>query len=311
MNTFLIIGGAGFIGSNLAEHLLNNNHKIIIFDNCSTGRIDNLEGLDVDFRDENIIQAMKDCDYIFHLAGSVGVANVNNDPMGAMTNNLKMEQTVFHINSYLKKPLLFASTSEVYGNSPDTPFREDAPLHIGSPDQGRWGYACSKLMGEFMAIHSNFPAVVVRFFNVTGEKQLPDYGMVLPKFIERGLKGDDIEIYGDGLAVRCFSYIGDVVHALETLITTEKCYNEIFNVGRADAITIKQLANMVITATDFKSKIVYKPFENVFSENPTDIRVRVPDVSKIKDFIGWEATTDISDIVRNVVRYESSRHKKT
>lgn len=297
-----ILGGGGFIGSHLAKHLQTKGYEIFIYDNFTTGCKSNLEN--VIYTECGIEDGIKECDYIFHLAASVGVKYVNDNPINAIKNNIDLERLVFSINEKYKKPLYFSSSSEVYGNSDNLPFVESSSLSIGEPTQGRWGYSCSKLMGEFLALHSDFPSVVGRFFNVTGERQLSDYGMVLPNFIERGLKGDPLEIYGDGSAVRCFSYIGEVVDVLEKLITDEKCYGNVFNIGNPNnIITIENLAKEVISQTGNKSEIIMKDFGKVFEKNPTDVLLRIPDISKLRSFVDWNPIVDNKEIVRKMVNY--------
>lgn len=300
---YFILGGGGFIGSHYAQYLATRNQEVRILDDFSTGRRNNLEG--VEYRTCSIEEGIEWCDYIIHLAASVGVEYVTDNVVGCMYNNLELEQKVFTVNAIHQKPLLFASTSEVYGNSDQVPFRETQDLTIGNPSQGRWGYACSKLMGEFLALHSPFPAVVVRFFNVTGPRQLPDYGMVLPKFIKAGLEGSPIEVYGDGMAVRCFCHVEDAVVALDALITDDDCYNQVFNIGNpTNNITVKALANKVLRMTNGRSTIIMKDFETVFKKNPTDILKRVPSISKIQDKTGWMPSKDMDDIIGDMIEHE-------
>lgn len=301
---YFIIGGAGFIGSNFARYLVSQGHSVFIHDNFTTGRQRNLEGID-HIRCE-LEEGIEYCDYIIHLAASVGVEYVNNDVLSCMHNNLDMERRVFVLNSIHQKPLLFASTSEVYGNSNRLPFKEHDPLEIGEPSQGRWGYACSKLMGEFLALHASFPAVVVRFFNVTGPGQLPDYGMVLPKFINAGLDGHDIEVYGDGSAIRCFCHIDDAVVVLQRLVEDSNCHNQVFNIGNPDnKICMSALAKKVLRMTGTRSTIKKIDFGEVFKKNPTDIINRAPSITKVTGLTGWKPVKSIDDIIEDMVEYEA------
>jgi UDP-glucose 4-epimerase len=236
------------------------------------------------------------------LAGSVGVQYVNDNPAGAIDNNLALEREVFDLNKYYKKPLLFSSTSEVYGNSRVSPYKEDQDLRIGAPDQGRWGYACSKLMGEFMALHSDFPAVVVRFFNVVGVGQVPDYGMVLPNFVTKALNNEPLEIYGDGSAIRCFCDVEEVVPLLSQLVENPELHNQVYNVGNPDNYTdIESLANLVIEKVGSLSSIVKTPFDEVFKKNPTDIIRRVPSIQKVTEATGWQPENSIGTIIDKMV----------
>lgn len=305
----LVVGGAGFIGSNLSRYL-SHKYNVLVYDNFSTSKYDNIKDISCELT--NLEEGIKRCDYIFHLAASVGVQYVNNNPKGAMINNLDMERRVFELNDkYNRVPLFFASTSEVYGNSPDVPYKESQPLHIGEPTQGRWGYSCSKLMGEFLAMYSDFPVVVGRFFNVTGKNQLPDYGMVLPNFIRKGLMGEPITVYGDGKAVRCFCCVEEVVVAMDRLISDDSCYGQVFNIGNPkNQIDMESLAIMVRDITGGRSDIIYKPFNEVFKKNPTDIQFRVPDISKIERYIGWKPVVTNNEIINKMTHYVHSNLNK-
>jgi UDP-glucose 4-epimerase len=296
-----VIGGAGFIGSHLVKYHLENGDEVRIIDDYSTGKKENIEGLDV-IELHNYNSGLAWCDQVYLLAGSVGVRYVNGNPERAIKNNLAVETEVFELNNFYKKPLLFASTSEVYGNSNRLPFRECDPLEIGEPSQGRWGYACSKLMGEFMALHSEFPAVVVRFFNVTGVGQLPDYGMVLPSFVWRAANNKHLDVYGDGKAVRCFCDVEEVVPLLDTLLGDDHCHNQVFNIGNPEnQITMMDLALMVCEEADAKPDIVKVPFDVVFEQNPTDIQLRIPSTDKVFEYTGWKPHNDTRTIVRKMV----------
>lgn len=297
----LVIGGAGFIGSHVMRHHLSKGDEIKVIDNFTTGREENLCGLDYTVP-LSLVSGMSWCDQIYMLAGSVGVKYVDENPDRAIRNNLDIERDAFELNNFFKKPLLFASTSEVYGNSVDVPFKETQDLMIGAPDQGRWGYACSKLMGEFLALHSNFPAVVVRFFNITGVGQLPDYGMVLPNFVQKALDDEPLEIYGDGEAVRCFCDVEEVVPLLSQLLNKETCHNQVYNVGNPDNyINMENLANLVIEEVGSSSSIKMTPFDEVFKKNSTDILTRVPSTKKVIEATGWQPQNSNRMIVRKMV----------
>ena len=298
-----IIGGAGFIGSHLAKKLYNDGHEIMIYDDFSTGSVDNLEGIEYT-RCGGISYGIKHCDIVYHLAASVGVANVNRDPLKTIKNDLTMQQMVFDINSHPdnQKPMFFASSSEVYGNSPLIPFSESNPLSIGQPEEGRWGYACSKLMGEFQALHSNFPVVVGRFFNVTGEGQLPDYGMVMPRFVDAAVLGGNLNVYGSGESVRSFCYVGDAVDAMSRLMSDEKCYNKVFNIGSmVNDICMIDLARLVDLRAGQGSIITVQDMPQTMAKY---ILKRLPDATKIYDAIGWKATTSLNGIVDRMIRWK-------
>lgn len=297
----LVIGGAGFIGSHLVRYHVENGDDVGVIDDYSTGKRENLQGIKYrEFQGYDIGIAW--CDMVYLLAGSVGVRYVNGNPERAIKNNLAVETEVFRLNTVYKKPLLFSSTSEVYGNSEETPFRESSDLRIGAPDQGRWGYACSKLMGEFLALHSSFPAVVVRFFNVVGVGQLPDYGMVLPNFIQKAMDNESLEIYGDGSAVRCFCDVKEVVPLLSQLLENEQFHNQVYNVGNpSNYITIEELANLVIEKVGSFSEIKKIPFGEMFKKNPTDIVHRVPSIDKVQKATGWTPQNTVEDIVEDMI----------
>ena len=297
----LVVGGAGFIGSHVVRYHLEKGDEVGIVDDFSTGRISNLDGLGY-MVPEHIECGLNWCDQVYMLAGSIGVRYINGNPERAIKNNLRVETEVFELNNFHKKPLLFASTSEVYGNSAEVPFKESQDLCIGAPDQGRWGYACSKLMGEFLALHSKFPAVVVRFFNVVGVGQLPDYGMVLPNFVQKAMDNDPLEIYGDGSAVRCFCDVEEVVPLLDTLLGNENYHNQVFNVGNPDNyINIENLANLVIEKVGSFSIIKMTPFDEVFEKNPTDIVLRVPSIKKVTAATGWYPQNSTGQIIEKMV----------
>jgi UDP-glucose 4-epimerase len=294
----LVIGGAGFIGSYVVRYHLEQGNEVAIIDDYSTG-VNRYKGVKNYHWYED---GLRWCDQVYMLAGSVGVQYVNNNPKEAILNNLALERKIFKLNEKYQKPLLFSSTSEVYGNSTDIPFKESADLHIGAPDQGRWGYACSKLMGEFLALHSNFPAVVVRFFNITGVGQLPDYGMVLPNFIQKALNNEPIEIYGDGTAVRCFCDVEEVVPLLCQLLDNKDCHNQVYNVGNPDNyINMENLANLVIEEVGSLSNINKIPFDEVFEKNPTDIVMRVPSIKKVIAATGWQPWNTNREIINKMV----------
>lgn len=312
---FLIIGGAGFIGSNLTKYLLDKLHYVTVIDNLSTGRDINISEF-YDYpkfkfvksstvKEDRIVEA----DYIFHMAASLGNKYVDENPQKTILNNLKLEKSVFYYAEKHNKRVMFFSTSEVYGNSPKVPFEEEQSLEIGNPIQVRWGYACSKLMGEFLAMACNFPLVIVRPFNIVGPKQVSDYGMVLPNFIDRALKGEDIVVHGDGKQIRCFCHIDDAVVAFYKLMIDKNIHKDIFNIGNPkNRFSIISLARLVKKITETPSKIVFKPYGESFSKNHTDIRSRIPDISKIDKAIGWKPSKTMEDIVDDYV-YSSCNNK--
>jgi UDP-glucose 4-epimerase len=314
----LIIGGAGFIGSHLARRMVNDGCSVTIIDNMSTGRKENLEDIKdqiklLEVTEQNMYHEIGHCDLIVHLAASVGVKYVEKNPLESIMNNLMMENIVFTMNSRFKKPLIFASTSEVYGRSKNVPFEEDDDLLIGNPKELRWGYACSKLMGEFILRAHDFPFVIVRFFNVVGPGQLSDHGMVIPSFVQRAINGEPIEVYGTGSQIRSFCHVNDAVDALMMLAFDKKHYNDTYNIGNEDnQIMMSQLARKV---NKEKSKIGGLPSGSVIkhkyadTRNSTDIEVRVPDTTKIRETTGWEPKIKMGQIIEDVMRHEISRRK--
>lgn len=296
---FLVIGGAGFIGSHLVEYLVNKGEEVTVIDNFVTGRKSNLYDIlphikIINFnKPEIFLDAIAQTDYIYHLAGSVGVNYINENPKESVLNNLNMITKVCKLAEKYNKPVLFTSTSEVYGNSKLLPFDEKNHLCIGTPESKRWSYSCAKLMGEFLLKIHNFPSIIIRPFNIVGERQLPNYGMVLPNFIQNAMIDDDIVINGDGRQVRCFCYVKDILEPLYRLLIEPENYNEIYNIGNPDNLySMKDLAELVIKQLDSDSKIVYDKVRY-----GTDVYVRVPSIDKIKQKLNWKPTTSIEDII--------------
>jgi len=298
---FFVIGGAGFIGSHLVELLIEKGHEVYVYDNFSTGRESNIGMFPLTYID-NLDDGFRKCDYVFHLAASVGNQYINNNPKIAMINNLSVTVEIFDLAKKYQTPVLYTSTSEVYGNS-QLMFREDQDLQIGCPkDSLRWGYSCAKLAGEFLALSYDIPVVIVRPFNIIGPKQVSKYGMVVPTFIEKALNYDDIIVYGDGEQTRCFCDVDEVVVAMYHLITNKICYGEIFNVGNPhNSITMLHLAKMIKRLTNSKSNILLQPYSEWFSKNHSDVRHRSPVVNKIRKYIEWEPTNDMETILKKCI----------
>lgn len=282
---FFIIGGAGFIGYNLSKYLISKGNIVFIND-IRLKKEDNI----------SIEDGIKKCDYIIHLAGSVGVDNIIKNPFDSTINNINLEKEIFTINNKFKKPLLFASTSEVYGNNGRIPLKEDRDLNIGIPTQGRWSYSCSKLLGEFLALQSSFPSIIVRFFNITGSGQTDQW--VLPRFVKLSLKGETIKIFSKN-SIRCFCHVNDSIEAIEKLITNESCYNDIFNIGNpSNIIGIDELAKLIIKKTNKGCIEYYNQRVN------NEIYYRVPDISKIENITGWKPKKTLDEIIDDVIEYE-------
>jgi UDP-glucose 4-epimerase len=313
----LITGGAGFIGSHLAERLLAQGHAVSVLDDLSTGRLENIEHLvgnehfsytiDSVTNDAVVSRLIDDADVVFHLAAAVGVRLVCERPVHTIETNVHGTETVLKHASRQRKLVLVASTSEVYGKGLALPFREDADLVLGSPTKTRWGYATSKLLDEFLALaywkERQSPVIVVRFFNTVGPRQSSRYGMVLPNFVKRALEGTPITVHGDGSQTRSFTWVGDVVSAMLQLVNEPKAVGQIFNIGNGAEISIRDLAHKVKAMTGSDSPVQFVPYIEVFDESFEDMPRRVPDISKIRQFVGYSPTVHLDEIIENVVEY--------
>lgn len=320
----LITGGAGFIGSHLAERLLEEGHQVAILDDLSTGRIENVEHLLGDPRfsatigsvmDEAVLGPLVDeCDTVFHLAAALGVKFVVDRPIHTIHTNVHGTETVLRHASRGRKNTLVVSTSEVYGKSHVLPFREDADLVLGPPNKTRWNYATSKLLDEFLALgywkEEQLPVRVVRLFNTVGPRQNSQYGMVLPNFVQRALSGEPIVVHGDGAQTRSFTWVGDVVSALIGLVEDPCTCGEVFNVGNGAEISIRDLAIKVKQKTGSQSPIVLVPYSQVFDDGFEDMRRRVPDIAKIGKFIGYRPTVHLDEIIEHVVDFWAETDKQ-
>jgi UDP-glucose 4-epimerase len=312
---FLITGGAGFIGSHLSDLLIEHGHSVHVLDDLSTGAIENIRHLKHDRRfgytigsaeDHAVVAELVDgADVVVHLAAAVGVTLVVESPVRAIETNVHGTEVVLKHASKKKKPVLIASTSEVYGKSQSLPFREDGDLQMGATDMGRWAYACSKAIDEFLAIaywrERALPTTVVRLFNTVGPRQTGNYGMVVPRLVAQALAGEPLTVYGDGRQTRCFCHVADVVQALFALATNERAYGNVFNVGATTEISIHDLAQMIIDVTDSKSEISLIPYDEAYGEGFEDMYRRVPDTTKIRELIDWRPTRTLQDVVQDVV----------
>lgn len=313
----LITGGAGFIGSHLAERLLAHGHQVAILDDLSTGRLENIEHLVGQARfsvtigsvmDDALLGPLVDqCDTIFHLAAAVGVKLVVDRPIHTIHTNVHGTETVLSHASRGRKNVLVVSTSEVYGKSAVLPFREDADLVLGPPNKTRWGYATSKLLDEFLALgywkEERLPVRVVRLFNTVGPRQSSRYGMVLPNFVRRALGNEPIVVHGDGTQTRSFTWVGDVVSALIGLVEDPHTCGQVFNVGNGAEISIRDLAAKVKAKTGSHSPITFVPYNQVFDDSFEDMPRRVPDITKIEKFIGYRPTVHLDEIIDHVVAF--------
>lgn len=311
----LITGGAGFIGSHLAETLLRHGHRVTIIDDLSTGSMRNIEHLQENPRfcyvidsilKRSILADLIDaCDVVFHLAAAVGVKLIVESPVRTIETNVKGTEAVLECADVYKKKVLITSTSEVYGKSTKSPFSEDDDLVLGPTVKGRWSYACSKAVDEFLALaywkERAVPVVIVRLFNTVGPRQIGRYGMVLPTFVRQALLHQPLTVYGDGSQSRCFTHVKDAVGALTELAQQPGAVGQVFNIGNDEAITITALAEMVKTLTDSPSEIRYIPYAEAYGEEFEDMQQRVPDLSKIQGLYGYEASHGLQDIVEDVI----------
>ena len=312
---YLITGGAGFIGSHLAEKLLSNGEIVSIIDDLSTGSIENIEHLksNVNFEykidsimNEHLLAELIDkADVVFHLAAAVGVKLIVESPVRTIETNIQGTELVLKMASKKKKKIIIASTSEVYGKGTCMPFKETGDLVFGPTTKGRWSYACSKAIDEFLGLayykEKKVPVTIVRLFNTVGPRQTGMYGMVIPTFVKQALLNHPITVYGDGQQTRCFTYVGDVVDALVKISRNPKAVGEIFNIGSTEEISIKELAELVKSMTKSNSEIVYIPYDKAYEEGFEDMQKRIPDLSKIREFIGYKPTTNLKGILEKVI----------
>ena len=322
MATHLITGGAGFIGSHLSDYLLQRGEQVIVIDNLSTGRYNNIEHLEgrsgfkcyiEDVRHETLIdELIRQCDRVYHLAASVGVRLIIEKPTESLINNIVSTERVLSSASRYRKPVLIASTSEVYGKSKKEGFSETDDRIMGSTDKCRWGYANSKATDEFLAMayyqETRLPAVIVRLFNTVGPRQTGQYGMVIPSFVSQALRGLPITVHGDGSQTRCFCHVKDVVPALAELLTSQKAYGKVFNVGSNAEISITGLAERVLKKTGSKSQIKYIPYDEAYPAGFEDMQRRIPDLTRIASLIGFRPTLSLDDILNDVIE-ELSRKR--
>ncbi len=313
----LITGGAGFIGSHLADTLLERGDEVYILDDLSTGSIDNIRHLRANPRFHYTIESVHvaptvaelvdECDVVFHLAAAVGVRLIVESPVRTIETNVHGTEVVLEQANKKKKKVLVASTSEVYGLSDQIPFREDGNLVLGPTSKGRWSYACSKAIDEFLALaywrERKLPTVIARLFNTVGPRQTGQYGMVVPTFVKQALTGRPITIFGDGTQTRCFTDVTDVAAALVKLMDHPDAVGEVFNIGSNQEVTIHFLAERVRTLAGSDSEIVCVPYEKAYGEGFEDMPRRVPDISKIGTLIGYRPTRSLDQILQSVIAF--------
>lgn len=307
----LVTGGAGFIGSHLVERLLRDGKTVIVIDDLSTGRIENLNAVK-DHPELRLIRSkvsdcnelnkiVAECESVYHLAAAVGVELVIQHCVRSIETNLHETEVVMHAVAEHRIPFLLASTSEVYGKSTKPVFSEDDDLLIGQPKLSRWSYACSKLMDEFLALafarEKEVPVVVARLFNTVGPRQTGQYGMVLPRFITAAKRGEPLRVYGDGTQTRCFCYVQDTVEALVRLQNSTAAKNNVFNIGNPEEVSILELAKLVIEITNSKSKIEFVPYEKAYAPGFEDMLRRKPVIEKLAGATGFRPQTSLRKII--------------
>jgi UDP-glucose 4-epimerase len=310
----LITGGAGFVGSHLSDELLRRGHRIHVLDDLSTGAIDNIRHLKANPAFEYTIESARNApvvaelvdsaDIVYHLAAAVGVELIVESPVRTIETNVHTTEVVLAAASKKKKPVFVASTSEVYGKSTALPFQEDGDLLLGPTFKGRWSYACSKAIDEFLALaywkERGLPTVIGRMFNTVGPRQTGRYGMVIPSFVRQAIAGQPIRVFGDGTQSRCFCHVHDVVRALAGLMERDDLYGQVFNIGSESEITIRALATRVRDLVGGDAPITYVPYDEAYEEGFEDMQRRVPDITKIQSVLGWEPTKSLDEIVLDV-----------
>jgi len=314
---YLITGGAGFIGSQLAENLTSRGDQVVIFDNFSTGSKANLSKIkdNISLVEGNILdrslsdKLIADCDFVVHLAASLGVFNIVNEPLQSLITNLKGAGIVIESADKHSKPILLASTSEVYGKNIKDSLNETDDRIIGHPLKSRWSYSEAKAVDESLAyfyyLENKLPIRIVRFFNTVGPRQVGHYGMVVPRFVSAALKNEPLSVYGSGDQIRCFCHVTDAVRALLLVMDSDKSVGQVFNVGNNSQISIMELAKKVIEITGSKSRIEKIAYEEAYPDGFEDMQRRVPDISKIKRVLGWEPEMNLDQIIKDIAAFNS------
>jgi UDP-glucose 4-epimerase len=314
---YLITGGAGFIGSHVAESLISRGDQVVVFDNLSTGSTNNLAGIGekINFEQGNILdkvaidKLVSESDYVVHLAAALGVLNIVNKPLESLKTNLQGSEIVLEACDKHRKPVLIASTSEIYGKNDKVPLNEEDDRIIGHPLKSRWSYSEAKAVDESLAyfyyLENRLPIRIVRFFNTVGPRQVGHYGMVAPRFVSAALKNEPLSVYGSGEQIRCFCHVDDAVRALLLVMDSEKAVGQVFNVGNNQQITIMELAKKVIELTGSSSTIEKIAYEKAYPEGFEDMQRRVPDIAKIKQVLGWTPEINLDQIIKDIAAFNS------
>lgn len=317
MSKILITGGAGFIGSHLADALLERGNEVFVIDDLSTGSLRNIEHLENNKRFHLVIDTIlnkdavnkltKECDSVYHLAAAVGVKYIIDNPLLSLQTNIHGAEIVLECANQHKRKILIASTSEVYGKHDHSPLKEEDNRVLGPTTTWRWSYSCAKAIDEFMALayyrEKKLPVIIVRFFNTVGPRQTGRYGMVIPRFIKQALLGHDITVYGDGKQTRSFTWVGDAVRGIIDLMSHKAAIGEIFNIGDGREISVEELARKIKNMTKSFSKIVNIPYEKAYEAGFEDMRRRVPDITKLQELTGYKPTVDLDEILSRTIEY--------
>jgi UDP-glucose 4-epimerase len=319
----LITGGAGFVGSHLADKLISQGHEITVIDDLSTGRYSNVAHLEDTERFRLIIdtvlnerlmeELIRETDRVYHMASAVGVKLIMERPVRTIETIFRGTDVVLAFCSRYRKRVLIPSTSEVYGKGASIPFKEDDDLLTGPTDKHRWAYACAKTLDEFLALahykETRLPVVVVRLFNTVGPRQTGQYGMVVPRFVHAAMKNEPIQVHGDGTQSRCFGHVHDIVEGLAKLLDSPECFGQVINLGNSEEVSIKGLADKAIALTGSTSEIQFIPYAEAYGDGFEDMQRRVPSLDKARQLIGYQPTRSLEDIINDVAnefRSESS-----
>jgi UDP-glucose 4-epimerase len=314
---YLVTGGAGFIGSHLSQALVKRGDQVVILDNLSTGTLANIESIkdQVLLKHDDILskeicnKLISECDYVIHLAAALGVFNIVNKPLESLKTNLNGTEIVLELADKYAKPVLIASTSEIYGKNYKSPLAEEDDRIIGHPLKARWSYSEAKALDESLAyfyfLENELPIKIIRFFNTVGPRQLGSYGMVLPRFVAAALKNEPLEVYGSGEQIRCFCHVSDAVKAIQLVIDSDLAIGQVFNVGNTQQVSILELAKKVIEITGSKSVIEKIAYDKAYPSGFEDMQRRVPDISKIKQILGWEPKINLDQIIKDIAAFHS------